>query len=434
MGASGDLGKSARGSAILAASIISGNAINFLALPFLARIYSPENFGNFGFVISLTTIASVLVTLRLEAMIPLSSDVDRGNWLSRRVVNRAYAITLALILLLGITAASGLTNGIVVTPLELLAGIIGTFTSSLFAVGRAVHQRLDRYSIIASSAISRAATFVGTALLLSLLVDDLDRWGGACLLAASAASFLVPVIVFRAKLDCDHRWALDPGSMRGQGQADHGKRELGRISSTFILSQMSFQLPLWAAMAIYGPVAAGWVTMGYRLVMFPSDIICGSLALVLARRLATAVHQRPEQLMREVGLLKLFLLLNIALFVVLGIAVFLFAPFAFGSEWSAAALTMALLASIGLSFTIQPSVIQILGLIRRDSAVFSIIVAHVALLAAGAVIAWWVGISLQRAVLYLAVTETLLSIGLSVYVLVAVRATARTRGNPFGDA
>jgi O-antigen/teichoic acid export membrane protein len=410
----------ASSSIILASAIIIGNGISFVALPWLSRLYTPEAFGVFGFVVSWGTIASVIFTLRLESVVPITSSTAQAESLARRAMNRTWIMTigLSLVVLFLWLYGTGFVRGM--GAIEILLGVGTAFSGSYFAIGRSMHQRLDDYKIIASSSIIRSFAFVGLSVVLAL-GSFAGTPSGASLLFASMVAFLIPGVLLHMTLSGDMRRAMIPGSALTLPQADYSGKALGRVTSSFVLSQISFQFPLWVAMGFFGSAAAGWMVMGYRLVMFPSDIICGSVSLVIARRIADSMFHNPQNLGADKRLLAFFLLGNFVLFALLGLCVLFLAGHFLGPEWQSAAPVMALLATIGLSFTVQPTVIQILGLLNRDREALAVNVTHFMLLAVGAVAFWWASGSLFTGVVALAIVELAFSISLSVYVMWAIR-------------
>lgn len=410
----------ASSSMLLAGAIIIGNGISFVSLPLLSRLYSPEAFGVFGFVISWGTIASVIFTLRLESVIPITSATVQAESLARRAVNRTWMITFGLSLAALLSWLYGADVGRGIGVIELLLGIGIAFSGSYFAIGRAMHQRLDDYKIIASSSIVRSFAFVGLAIALGIGTYS-DQSSGAPLLFASMVAFLIPGILLHITLSEGLRRAMMPGPALILEQADYSGRALRRVTASFVISQISFQFPIWIAMAFFGSAAAGWMAMGYRLVMFPSDIICGSISLVIARRIADSMFHNPENLGSDRKLLALFLIGNFLLFGLLALCVYAFSGIVLGTEWQLAAPVMALLASVGLSFTVQPTVIQILGLLNRDREALAVNVIHWVLLVIGACALWLTAGNIYSGVAALAVVELLFSICLSAYVMWAIR-------------
>ena len=410
----------ATGSAVLALAIIAGNAISFAALPLLARLYSPQDFGTFGFIISWTTILGVLFTLRYEAVIPITNSVDAACNLVRRSINRMLLYSAPLVGLLLIVDRLGCAPSKFLL-VELLFGIWAAFAASYFAIGRAVHQRMDSYSIIATSTILRSGVFVGLAVLLAFMTIAIELSGSVALLLASVMSLLVPGLIYHATANPTFRRALLPGHKLVAADSNFSDAALRKVSTAFVLSQISFQLPLWIVMLLYGSAATGWVTMSYRLAMFPSDIICGSIALILARRIADSIFSHPERLRADRTLLALFLTGNFLLFGLLGGLIWLAAGPLLGPQWREAAPVMAMLASIGLSFTIQPIVIQILGLLKLEAQVLTITLTHIVLMLGGAALVAALAIDLTSAVFGLMLLEVLFSAVLTCYAMHVTR-------------
>ena len=407
-------------SVILAGAIIIGNGISFAAIPILSRLYSPESFGIFGFVISWGTIASVVFTLRLESVIPITSSTIQAASLSQHAINRTFLITAVLIFIVLLLWLYGTDFTHEIGVLEVLLGIGTAFSGSYFAVCRSMHQRFDEYRTIASSSIVRSFTFAGLAIVFGFRDFGL-LLGSTPLLFASMVAFLIPAILLHCKLEPEMRQAMMPGPARRLKQTDFSDKALNRMITSFVLSQISFQFPLWIAMAFFGSSAAGWMVMGYRLAMFPSDIICGSISLVIARRIADSMFHNRHNIDADKRILALFLLGNFVLFALLGAAVLTLTSYFLGSEWHSAAPVMALLASVGLSFTVQPTAIQIFGLLKRDLEALAVNVVHCVLLSAGAITLWLASGDLYTGVMALALVELIFSIMLSAYMLWAIR-------------
>jgi len=66
-----------RGVAAIAGGTALAQVFNFLLLPVLARLYTPEAMGLWGIFISFVTVAAVLTTLRYEiAIVTAGSEED----------------------------------------------------------------------------------------------------------------------------------------------------------------------------------------------------------------------------------------------------------------------------------------------------------------------------------------------------------------------
>src|SRR5437868_12450677 len=68
--------------------------VTFLFLPWVSRVYDPVAYGLFSFYLSIGATLSVLITLRLEQVIPLEKDVQSLNRLLAGIFSALLSLTM----------------------------------------------------------------------------------------------------------------------------------------------------------------------------------------------------------------------------------------------------------------------------------------------------------------------------------------------------
>src|ERR1700730_10072403 len=101
-----------RGIAVLASGTALGQAITVVGAPLLSRFYSPEQVGIFGIYFAIVSIATVAVSLRYEAALPLpESDGEAIDLLLLTVLT-----TVGIGLLLGVATRFANDYGAIEIP------------------------------------------------------------------------------------------------------------------------------------------------------------------------------------------------------------------------------------------------------------------------------------------------------------------------------
>ena len=139
-----------RESAPMALTMVAGQAITFLSLPLLLRIYGPEAFGEFSLVVSITSTLLICATLKLEIVIPNLRYLTKGARLTTALLVWGAAVSLFLAAGgLMLNAATGWSPGYAI-PAVLLFAVMGAL---LFA---------DSSFLLLRNLLVRASAFSGT--------------------------------------------------------------------------------------------------------------------------------------------------------------------------------------------------------------------------------------------------------------------------------
>lgn len=316
---------------------ISGQAVSFLALPVLSRLYSPESFGIWALFMSVALLIGTVSTLRYELAVVL----PKQDGLAAGVMLGAGAVALLFAL-----------ASILVTPW--LAAWLGEPSVSsvawmlpLIIVGSAAFQLglawCTRRSSFFAYSLGQFALPAGTALVqcLSAMVGLADARG---LIVGSLAGFAAGgAIVWFGILKFD-RAVLARGLPLRRISA--GMRRFYKYP--LFMTPYSF-LSLLRDRAIYfllgsqvGGGAVGYYSLAQRFTNIPNSVVAGAVRPVFFQHAA----RRPRE---EVALLATTIMTILIVLTVPNVVVFsLYAEpilsFLFGSEWAGAAPYAVLLA------------------------------------------------------------------------------------------
>ncbi len=318
-------------------------ALPLLLGPWLTRLYTPHQYGQFAMVWTLAANLAVVGCARYEFALPLARDEGEAARLMG-LCARVLLVVLALAGLLGLLLWLWQDLALAwLLPLAVLAGAAPQWLM-LWATRAQRFQRL---------AVARVLQYGGGAL--AQLGLGLLQWGALGLLAGAAgASLLAAALLGRPAPQggwgalARQRWAeLRPLALQHRDfpllNTPHAfAGALQDSLSLLLLSQWS------------GESAAGYWALALRYLKAPAGLVGGALSQALYPRLAAcAAPDEARQLVRHSMALLLLLALPLLLVLLLwGPALF---ALAFGERWrDAGELARALAPYIALHFVAAP--------------------------------------------------------------------------------
>jgi O-antigen/teichoic acid export membrane protein len=327
-----------------------GQAVALAAMPVLARLYSPEDFGTFQLYVSVSTVAIVFAALRFEvALLQAAGPEEIGTALRHcvrlNVVTTAFAAGLAAAWYAwfsdGLAGAAVLAFAI---PASLLVAGVGQ-TLQYAAL------RKQDYSGVARSKLGQSLAFAGAGIGAGALLptpaglvgsDIVGRGIGAAVLGRSLRD------EWRAARS--HGWA----AFRGWA-ARH--RELPLVSLPAVaVSNLGLVLTPVLMYAAFDAATAGQYTLVERCVLVPMAFIAQAVSQVFMGSFSDALRTRSGTAARMYGSL---VRTQLKLAIVPAVLVFALAPaaaeFVFGPEWRLAGEFARILAPVlVVSFAMAP--------------------------------------------------------------------------------
>ncbi len=268
---------------MLAGGTMLANALVLISMPFLSRLYTPEDFGQLSLFISFSAIVGAVICLRYEQAVYLPSDDTDVHLLTCGAMFiagiLAVCLVLVAVLLVCLTGAQPLPQWyIIMVP---LAGL-GLGLYNLLS-NWAVRMHLVRQ--VAWSRLSRAGSQVGSQLLLGV-----SGLGGGGLVAGDMigrfSGFWGLLFSFRK--------AATNGSFNQVAIMQllvRYKRFPWIAAPTALLNVTVMQAPAPLLAMYYSPVVAGFYFMTQRIIGAPMALIGQSIAQVYAAELGRRIER-----------------------------------------------------------------------------------------------------------------------------------------------
>ena len=285
-------GSFARSVVALASGTAVAQLLLALAVPLLARLYTPADYGSLAVYSSTLTVLLVMASLRYELAIPLPEDhTTAGSLLVLTFV--LLGVTTVLVSLLVWVLGDAFVAAVKVPALFPYRWLIplgflgaGTYQAlSYWAIRRSEFSRVARTKLSQGVAqvVAQVALGFARAGAPGLLIGDaIGRVSGAGGLAALALRDRPTVGVTRASLvAAARRYRRFPVLTTWAG----------------LLNVGSLQFPSILFAASFGAAAAGLYALSYKMLVLPTMLVGQAVGQVFLSR-AASVAQDPERLRR----------------------------------------------------------------------------------------------------------------------------------------
>jgi len=318
--------------------IFTGNGaaqvVNLLGYPFLARLYSPQEFGLFGMFVAAAAVPGTVACARFEFAIPTAPR--RG---ASGVLWLCFIISAALGLIsAGATAiymwASGRTFS---GELALLFGSCVALTG-ICAANSFYLMRHEHYRVASASLLVRTGTAVASQIVLGLLSATASSLILGFTLGLAAQGLMLGAVTWRV---------VHPGPPDRRSMAAMFRRFRRQVFVDFpstLIAAFAANVLTFALAILYTPRIVGFYSMGSRLAVVPLALFNDSLSQVFFQKAARA-RQEKGHMWDELrfsatvsGLLSAAVLVGILLFARPFIRIFL------GRTWLPAADMLVVLA------------------------------------------------------------------------------------------
>lgn len=321
-----------RSASALAGGTAAAQALTILALPFLTRLYSPEDFAILAVYIAILTMVQVVACLRLEIAIPLpENDIVAVNLLALSVL---FAFLMSLLLALFIlTLGNWFFNIINQQEMQPFAWLLpsGLAFTGLYSAIQYWSSRKSRFKAIARTRMTQSASGLVTQLAMGLSGYGAIGLLVGHLLMSGAGVFNLARISLRMD------WAaLKTVSFQGMRSAFGAYRRFPLYSTWEALANnAALQIPvLIISVVALGP-EAGFLLLASRAIGIPSTLIGGAVAQVYLSR--AAKEERDGRLPRFTEqVLRGLTYIGVPPLICMGALAPMVFGFVFGAEWERA--------------------------------------------------------------------------------------------------
>lgn len=320
---------------MLSGGTVAGQVIAMAAAPFIARLYSPAEYGVLGVYMSALALISVAAMLRYEIAIPVS-DTDR---------EAANVVALTI----GISVVSCLICAFVVfAAASVLPGHGGRLSFSSYAwflpvgmLATAIYQSLSLWSVrkrdyrtLAATKLTQSVGMVTAQILLG--VASVGPMG---LLIGHAIGQSGGIGSLARRMMAQDRQTIHAVSVPAMRRAAfvHRRFPMYSMSAAFFDTAVS-NAPVLVLAGLLGATVAGWYTLVQRVLFVPVGLLSGSVAQVYFGEISEMKRTQPELMLSVfTRRVKQMLLVGAGFGVVLAAVVFQVVPIMFGARWGQAA-------------------------------------------------------------------------------------------------
>jgi len=312
---------------------VIAQAIPLLAAPFLARLFSPNDFGIYEAFTALATVIAVAASMRYELAIVLPQrDEDAFSIMVLAAI--ATAVVTVFLSLCGYLFHKPLGNLFAIEESALfflLTPFLG-FWLALIQIGHYWFTRRSRFAGIASRRVVQNGILTGTQ-----LATGTNHFPGGCwgLITGALTGTSIGALWF---FTIAYQEAA--GYLRASSRWDAIRRVARRYREfplknlpAHLLNIVANQLPSILFIALFDPISAGFYALTRRVLATPLSFLADAVTDIFRQRASEDYHHRGTCRPIFMKTLKATLLLSLPPFLVL----LFFAPplfaFVFGEQW-----------------------------------------------------------------------------------------------------
>lgn len=269
----------ARRISLVAGGNAAGQAITLAAAPVLARLYTPQAFGEFAIVLSITSVVAAMATLCFDQAIhapPAREDAAGMVHLALRsaLLTSAASVVLVAAAILGFAAPVHLWILPALIAANALSAVFSNWANREALFPALVHARL-------------VGALAGT--LATLALFRVGTWGLVCgqALGASTSAIWLAAVFVRTAPSASSRTPL--AELRRRFRA----YPLWRMPADLLNTAVS-QVPLWIFGNVFGAATAGHFSFVHRLYQAPVTLVGNALREVFVREAGEAYRTRGE--------------------------------------------------------------------------------------------------------------------------------------------
>ena len=264
-----------------------GQAINILAIPFLARLYSPADFGLWALYLVATSVLSIVITLRLDIPVVAARAAKTAG--SVLIFASCLTIVAAVAMEASLLGWWSLAGGGSNPNLAWMAWApLGIGSTALYAVFSSWWLRTGSLSRITAARIAFPLCSISLQFPWHQWPNGMGLVAGNCL-AQTAVSLVMGALIFP---EVKQHFRIQDFALRAMALLKR-YRNIALYTTPYSLQGQAFRQIVILILAGYASVAAsGSFAMAQRIVYNPLAVIAAALEQAIYPRLARAPGDR----------------------------------------------------------------------------------------------------------------------------------------------
>lgn len=268
---------------------IVGQAITIIALPILSRIYSPEAYGEYGIVVSLTTIFTSFITLGLNsAIMEPKENRESRIILKSAIIIQCLLITILMIFTIIIQDRYKLFNVSGSYSLGVIAMYVYAFFTNLTSVLYTYVNRLQKNGILLINPIIKSVCILLIAFPLGFLHFNYLGFMLAYILAEVISSFqmVLRVGLFRVdeKFSIKDFWNI----------IKKYRRYIFYQCPANAIGTLGAQLPTQFLASIFNHTTLGNFTMCNKVISMPISVVAKPISNIYFRTISEYQREKKD--------------------------------------------------------------------------------------------------------------------------------------------
>ena len=289
---------------LITTSLLVGAIMTFIALPFLTRLYSVQDFGEYGIALAIVSVLSTVANLRLDQAQLVAEQQHQKSLIFE---GAAFATVISLL-------SAGVLSWFFDGPM-VWAICGGTLANTLI-------QSLYNYKFSVHAEYFCAGLNIFRSLVVVVVQLSLPLWMNTSLVGSYAVSSLIMLLIVVLYILKNHLYTVSWQAFK------HYKDFIYSNTPHALLNSFSHNLPYYVVSHFVGVQAMGFYAIVERTLRVPINLMSQTLRQFFIRKLKHA-HTNRQALQSSV-ILSLISLPFFAVFFVLPESVYLWA---FGHEW-----------------------------------------------------------------------------------------------------
>lgn len=339
-------GTAGRDVTVLTLGTVFAQGISIAAMPLLARMYTPSEFGLLGVFVAISSIVALIVTLRYETAILIPEKNNEAATITLLSIGLIFATTISILIIY-------LLVGDIVSQWIKIQGIQAWMPMAILLGGAMA------FTVTMQGWMNRNKKYIKIAILRVLQSMTIVAMSFACVYSPEKKDGLLWAQVFGMVFSCIaaawmcrkiiHEWRHSEIKNCAKKYSNAPKYLL----ASDILDEVTLYLPIIMIAIWFGEEFAGQFGMAWKLLMLPISLIGMAVGQVFMQRMSLIISDQIKSKQLLVKTWKILFFLGIMpVLIILGYGDKVF-EIVLGEEWSKAGIMASVIAPMALAIFVS---------------------------------------------------------------------------------